>query len=444
MTNVVIGPSELDTLPSGLIDATQDACRRMGLIPSDPETILWSSDRAAGCARQIGRRLHDALPAVLTEPIDDLRHLPAEWTSPQACVWIPASHDPELPWELVVADGADRMPWGLEERIGVAYRIRWNEPVRPELSLQGPLNIIVASCMPVGIPSANVDAQRVVLARTVGGLPPAWQTCHAWHENPSFDTLRAAVSDGTTLLHIIAHGRPGEVLWHDAGRPHWLTAHAFCRELAGTDLALASFCVCDSATSRNRQMPSLADAAGRSFANATVGMRGLLADASAAAYLQGLLSPLASGAARVDRMVSNARRTIAARDSSQHWTRPAMFIRDGMLRFQLVPSVVEPEMGSPSTGPHCLVIGAERVRLGKRPISVGRSTAADVVIVDPDIAPFQIVVDTSLEPPEVRDQTGQGIRVNGRDVARSRLADGDRLSFGAVTLTFQSESAVGG
>jgi hypothetical protein len=407
--------------------------------------MTWSSARTAVLARELGRQLHDALPAAVTQPFA-VDSVPVEQTSRQSCVWIPANREPELPWELVVGEGEDRTAWGLESRVGIAYRTRWNDPLLPEVSLPGPLSIVVASCMPVGIPSANVDAQRVALAHTVSGFPPAWATHHRWYENPTFDTLRAALSDGTTLLHVLAHGRPGEILWHENGAPHWLAADAYCRQLAGTSVALVSFCVCDSAARRDRSAPSLAEAACRNFARSSVGMRGLLADTPATAYLQGLLRPLESGSARVDRMASEARRQIARDGHSLHWPRPVLFVRDGMLRLQLAPprQTYPPDSAITPMRSRFLVLDGEPIRLSERPVSVGRSAAADIVVSGAQVAPFQIVVDTSVEPAEVRDQTGQGVLVNGHRVARWTLANGDELSFASTRLTYESEAVNGG
>jgi hypothetical protein len=446
VTDIVIGAEELAALPASLIHATRTACSRMGLTNGDEEAVMWGSTRIAELARQIGRQLYDALPPDLIEPVADVGYLPVERTTPQFCIWIPASREPELPWELGVGDGINRTPWGLDERIGIAYRARWNEPVAAELSLHGPLNVVVASCMPAGVPSANVDAQRITLARNVAGLPPAWATRHAWYENPSFDTLRTAISHGTTLLHVLAHGRPGEILWHEAGSPNWLTAESFCGEFEGAELALASFCVCDSATRRDRLTPSLAETASRRFARSSVGVRGLLPDTAATAYLQGLLRSLSSGSPRVDRMVTDARGYIATSDRSQHWVRPTLFVRDGMVRLQLVPArrMAAREPAVSPTRSYFLIIGEERIQLGAPLTSVGRSAAADVVVSRAGIAPFQIVVDISTEPAEVRDQTGEGVRVNGSSVPWAKLADGDVLGFGDVRLTYQTESAHGG
>jgi pSer/pThr/pTyr-binding forkhead associated (FHA) protein len=91
-----------------------------------------------------------------------------------------------------------------------------------------------------------------------------------------------------------------------------------------------------------------------------------------------------------------------------------------------------------------LVLDGEPIRLSERPVSVGRSAAADVVVSGAQVAPFQIVVDTSVEPAEVRDQTGQGVLVNGHRVARWTLANGDELSFASTRLTYESEAVNGG
>jgi hypothetical protein len=356
-------------------------------------------------------------------------------------VSVEAGAKPEIPWEMTLGSGD--IPWGVDRQVSLLHADK--PPSSAEVELRpGPLRVVVASCMPVGLPSANVDAQRLVLGQALAATAPSRQAPPVWLENPTLEQLRAVLATDTTLLHVISHGRPGKILWHDVGEPAWLVADDFCSALGGGDTPLVSFCVCDSAYGEEGGADSLAAAAVRTFARSAIGVRGLLGDAAGAAYLQGLLNGLTRQVERVDQIVAETRARLSnrGRGRGSDWARPVLFVRDAVprLRFSLASEETTPAPPSPRARDDAwLVIDSERVPLGERVFLIGRSASADFVIRVREVAPFQAVIDVAADGGhEVRDQTGGGVLLNGDTVLRSALGDRDRLGIGGREIEYRS------
>jgi hypothetical protein len=425
-----IGLRELGRLPDELVREVAVAGARLGLAPSRGQTVEWSEARGATVAREVGGRLRDCL-SLLAPEIGDARSVRQ--------VSVAAGAEPAIPWEMTLGPGD--LPWGVNRQISLLHGD--GPPSGGEEAVRrGPLRVVVASCMPVGLPSANVDAQRLVLGQALTATAPSRQAPAVWIENPTLEQMRAAVALDTTLLHVISHGRPGQILWHDAGEPVWLGTDEFCSTLGGTDVPLVSFCVCDSAYGEEGGGGSLAAGAVRTFARSAIGIRGLLGDAAGATFLQGLLTGLTRQVERVDRIVAETRARLLERGRGADWARPVLFVRDAVPRLRF--DVAGEEAASPGPAPRVhrhawLTIGGERVPLGEKAFLIGRSASADLVIRAREVAPFHAAIDPAAGGGhEVRDQTGSGLLLNGRSVSRSALADGDLLSLGGREVRYRS------
>jgi FHA domain len=440
VTDFTLSPDAIAGLSRDAVTTVSVACQHLGLSQRDPESIPWSSRRADGLLPDLGQQLQSLLAEALVDGIPDLAFVPADSATPHHRLWVAADCEPVIPWELTVS--LDGTHLGLDPRMGLVYRDRWSDVLPPERARSSPLKVVVASCMPARIPSANIDTQRLALAEAFGSFAPSWLADHEWLSNPSLDRVRQAVSPDTTLLHVVAHGRPGEILWQDGGEPKWLSADAFCRGLSGIDLPLVSFCVCDSAHSRHASSPPLAVMACRTFAQAAIGMRGLLSDTAGASYLRGLLMPLATASPSVDRMATEARCQILRADETADWARPTLFVRDGMVRLHVGPRQAYDPTPQHDRPTRFLTVGATQVD-ASGVLLLGRSAKADVVIPGPKVAAFAAVVDGSGEAAEVRDQTGDGICLNGLRVSRALLTDGDQIRVGELTMPYSERSSGG-
>jgi hypothetical protein len=435
--DTVVEQSRLLALTAAEIEPIVDACNHLGLSPGGGDVIAWSSERAAAALDDMGQRLSSMLP-VDSEPPADGPGSAEGYYLPSQRVWLPIMSDPRLPWEL--AHRHDGIPWGLDGRLGVIHRLNGSLP--PHEVRCGPAKIVIASCMPAGLPSANVDAQRLAVAAALRDAPPRAGLSSEWLDSPSLPELRQRIASDDVILHVVAHGRPGEILWHEQGDPRWLTAERFCDELAGVDVALASFCVCDSAHRRSDGFQALAEAAIRTFARSAIGMRGVLMDRGGAAYAHGLLKPLSAlRSVAVDQMATSARKHVALSDGGAHWARPMVLTRDAIPRFGAgAPSPPVQAEEHPAARVGTLSADGQSVPLHAGQLTmIGRSKRADLVVPDRAAAPFAAAIDTSSRTPVVRDQTGEGLLHNGLRVAQAALRHGDELHVGSSALIYREE-----
>ena|GEM_PF-4959086 len=429
----VIGPrrdlrldaAELDRLPGDLLEEVGVACVRWEMSTHE-QGVNWGEAKSAALAREVGGRLREALSGLFEDL--DLASI--------GSVSVAADCEPVLPWEIALDSGG--VPWGISRDVSIYHggpggdEGVWLEQPRPP-------RLVVASCMPIGMPSANVDAQRLVLGQALGRLPPSRKPSVIWLEDPQPEHLRAVVATDTTLVHVIAHGRPGEILWSEAGQPRWMTADAFCESLRGADALLADFCVCDSA-SVGAGGKSLAATATKTFARVAVGMRGVLGDHAGAIWLQGLLSALAEQPERVDRMVTESRLRLWRDGQGVDWARPVLFVRNGLpsLRWAAAPRESPDPQPEPETEAW-LEVGSEQVPIWRKVFLVGRSTRADLVIRLRGVKPFHAAIDSLGDSGhELRDQSGEGVTINGRQVDRIALRDGDMLTIGDRQIVYRT------
>jgi len=99
---------------------------------------------------------------------------------------------------------------------------------------------------------------------------------------------------------------------------------------------------------------------------------------------------------------------------------------------------VRPAPGGRPVG-SLMVPGGRRVPLQDEAVSIGRLDTCDLVLDDPTVSRTHAEVRREGDGFEVVDLGSRnGTRVNGRGVARQRLADGDDLLIGAVPLRFEA------
>jgi hypothetical protein len=107
-------------------------------------------------------------------------------------------------------------------------------------------------------------------------------------------------------------------------------------------------------------------------------------------------------------------------------------------RFRLESRMQE---GPSGLGPGSIVLpGGERVRLGDRPVIIGRLPECDVALADPNVSRRHAEVRPSGSGYSVVDlNSTNGTRVNGVVVApEAALRDGDIITVGATRLRFEA------
>ena len=102
-------------------------------------------------------------------------------------------------------------------------------------------------------------------------------------------------------------------------------------------------------------------------------------------------------------------------------------------------------LGMTPRGPRLVILDddgnpTEKITLTRDPIVVGRMSASDVVLSDPNVSRRHAELRRSAEGWVVVDLgSTNGTLVNGQLTREHRLADGDRLTFGSSELKFEAE-----
>jgi hypothetical protein len=104
----------------------------------------------------------------------------------------------------------------------------------------------------------------------------------------------------------------------------------------------------------------------------------------------------------------------------------------------VAPSVTAPSPAAPADMCGVLARGGRLYKLEAAVTVLGRSRQCDVVIADPNVSRRHAEVRREGEDYVVVDlDSTNGLTVNGREVKRAALADGDRLQLGTTDLRFE-------
>ncbi|MFI1416740.1 CHAT domain-containing protein [Streptomyces sp. NPDC020731] len=388
------------------------------------------SESAGGELPERGRFAAPLLPAALL---------------PQDRLWLPADGPAsQVPWEAARDDEGNWL--GQDPAVSLVHRTRWGAHTHTERVAPARPSVLVATAMPRGLPSANVELQRQRLTALATRFESAEGMFH-WSENRDLALIRQEMAERRCdVLHVVAHGRPGKILWED--RHHAVLpyeAEEFCDRLAGLRPSLVVLSVCDSASPPPRGR-SLAAVITDRLAHAAVGMRATL-DESAAALFAGALYEglLASPGTSLDQMVHRGRQVLyrasaEGRTDAIQWVLPTVVCRDGALRFgagrtrRTQPAPPRPAV--PRGAAELRLPDGSRIPLVLPRTMIGRSNRADITFPSPSLRPFHAVVRATPSGYELWDLSFGSSSVNGIRADRIVLSNDDSLAFGPLLCRF--------
>ncbi|WP_167542507.1 CHAT domain-containing protein [Streptomyces himastatinicus] len=434
-------------------ELTQQA-RLLRLIPGTANSLGFARPKAREQLVEFGRTafrvLSDGAKGELPERGRFAAHLLSAVLLPQDRLWLPADGPAsQVPWEAARDDEGN---WLCRDpALSLVHRTRWGVYARPEHVAPARPSVLVATAMPRGLPSANVELQRQQLTALATRFEHAEGMFH-WSENRDLGLIRQEVAERRCdILHVVAHGRPGKILWedqHHAVVPY--EAEEFCDQLAGLRLSLVVLSVCDSASPPPRGR-SLAASITDRLAHAAVGMRATLDESAAAlfvgAFYEGLL---AHPGTSLDEMVHRGRQALCQASTegkvdAVQWVLPTLVCRDGALRFSAgrsqrpqatpIPPVV------PRSPAELRLPDGSRIPLVRARTMIGRSNRADITLSCSSVRPFHAVIEATPGGYELRDLSIGSSSVNGAWADQIGLSNDDLLAFGSFVCRFVMEES---
>jgi pSer/pThr/pTyr-binding forkhead associated (FHA) protein len=104
---------------------------------------------------------------------------------------------------------------------------------------------------------------------------------------------------------------------------------------------------------------------------------------------------------------------------------------------QLTRAIPRPEV--PVSHGSLLLPSGDRVAIGRGGLTIGRGQECDVRIADASVSRRHAAISVRGDRVVVEDlDSTNGTTVNGERVRSAELADGDRVTFGAATITYRS------
>lgn len=426
--------------------------QRMGMVSADRSALAWRGERVAKVLPGVGQQLLDGLLLAVNGGVWPQAALTPPATTgaePVHRLWVPIALSETLPWEAACESAG--LAIFCDTRFSLTYR-HLPIPSRDTPSLEvAPLKVLVATAMPQGMPSANVELQRGAMDRAVENHGQKASTNLRWFTHHDLSVVRnEIVMGGYNGLHVVAHGLPGRILWFDEqSRPVWYTAREFVEALAGIPLTMALWMVCHSGSGLD-DTPSLLRASLDRLSLCAVAMRSVVDDVAAAQFAAGYYSALFSGGpialegavTRGRSMVSKACRSGVAFPGQ--WASPMVAFRDRPLvvmaskqsisEAKVARAVFDEQRDGASLQRtrSVLILGDGRhYLLTTKRVRIGRSRSADLVLNGAAVAPFHA---TLIQEGEhwriVDDRSGLPTFVNGIATTDADLNVGDRLTIG--------------
>ncbi|MDT0402699.1 MULTISPECIES: CHAT domain-containing protein [Streptomyces] len=423
--------------------------RRLRLVPGTGGSLGFAPAQARAELAEFGRGVFRALSEGAGGELPGRGRLaglllPAALL-PRDRLWLPADGPASrVPWEAARDDDGDWL--GQEPAMSLVHRTRWGAHAPAERVAPARPSVLVVTAMPRGLPSANVELQRQRLTALAARFESAEGMFH-WSENRDLALVRQEMAERRCdVLHVIAHGRPGRILWED--RHHAVLpyeAEEFCERLAGPEPSLVVLSVCDSASPPPRGR-SLAAVIADRLAPAAVGMRATLDESAAALFVGALYEGLlASPGTSLDQMVHRGRQVLyraAAEGSTDaiQWLLPTVVCRDGALRFDAGrtrrPRPAPPRPAALRGAAELRLPDGSRIPLVRTRTVIGRSNKADITFPSPSLRPFHAMVRATPSGYELWDLSFGGSSVNGIRADRIVLSNDDSLAIGPLLCRF--------
>lgn len=422
----------------------------MKLLSRSGSGMSWPSTKTNERLPQLGRSLQRILRKNFgNDLILDPNMIPPghPGSEPRFRIWLPFREAAQLPWEA--AQDLTGVWLFCDRRFSIVYGPNWGLPPSSREMVISTPRILVATAMPQGMPSANIELQRMVIDRALrsdrhGRIEVEFVSDTQLH------SLRNRIVRGQfTMLHVLAHGLPGRVMWYDEYlNPRWYSPREFAAELSCPQLDTVLWIVCHSGSPDERGQ-SLIRAGVERMAKSSIAMRTVIDDSCAAAFVGAFYQALGDGGAlTLDYAVTEGRAAILRESVSGRAGRPGQqtmpmlayrheplsFVRAGVRVAELTGSTGATTLAESQIG----ILTPDGVRWfqwGRR-IKIGRSLACDIVLPNWPAAPFQAMICSDGEGWYIVDErSGTPTLVNDVAIEQQRLNDGDFVTVAELTLS---------
>jgi hypothetical protein len=424
-------PPAADVLPLGSTKAREQ-------LPNFGQQVFQVLRKATGDLPEVNRLSALLLPAELL-PLDR--------------VWLPATGETSsIPWEAACTN--ENYWIAHDPAISIVYRTQWNAHPLEDRLVAGRPSVLVITSMPRNLPSVNVELQHQRVSRLISRYPEATEGMFRWSTNRSLAAIRREIAEyGINILHVIAHGQSGKILWEDERQMALpLAAENFCAQLSAPSLQVVLLSVCDSASPPDGSR-SLAAIAAAGLAPSVIGMRATLDELAAAIFTETFYeSLLQHPRTALDQLVQAGRKALYVAAMSGdigvgQWTMPALFLRDSAVRFGASHGQDSDEAraqqpaGTRTAAPYPARLrfpDGMCVPIAPTGTTLGRSHRADIPLEHWSTLPFQASIRwVTREYRLLNLGAGSGTLVNGNPVREKGLSDGDQIIIENFVFYFE-------
>lgn len=459
MADYVIDPVLLSNISSQYYEELSIYAKKLQLATPSENTLPWGAEKIKTGVSDFGQKIsailkeciaNQALPKLENTPpsVDDYK--------PVHRIWVPDQYSINIPWEAAYNDG---FPLFLNNRISlIRYFCRTNDLlVTPHLSNRV-LNIMIAAAMPKDSPTANVELQRNKIEKVRQKLQAKNKNILKWFNGSSLIELRQSIiKENINAIHLIAHGKPGYILWQDYNHNQiWYKAEEFANEIGDLKLDFAILSVCDSATPINGgdSVVSKLISAG---INTVVGMQGVIDDVSAADFTYGFYNSLIeSPLASIEILAANGRINMYKElDSNRmtpitQWALPVVSVKKSPLIIRTIPDVANKTEANENKQNIIQPVEKKKIRIlvkllnrnlsesifNQDTIFIGRSKKADIILSDAIIEPFHAKITRKNDNTFWLVDQGSisGTFLNSNPVKIALLDNNDVITIGAYLL----------
>ncbi|MER7362683.1 CHAT domain-containing protein [Nonomuraea wenchangensis] len=242
----------------------------------------------------------------------------------------------KLPWELLSLALEDRLAGRRVCVFRTVTGMRRREKAAPAL----PARILLAETSPMTIQSTNAAPEFAAAQQNLGHLVISEQLQPGDARASDAFRLRDAMSTTYRLIHLTAHGEPGQVIFgegREAQRVPGKTVAEWFNEQQADTVALLSICMSVIGTA---DQPSAARAIAEAGIPAVLGMYGDITQQAAETFFDALYKSLGRNE---DMLTAYADAILALRESSYpncgFWSVPVLYSKDNVIPFPRRPGI---------------------------------------------------------------------------------------------------------